>query len=124
MFALTMSGDDDKMDAKLQGMRTDLDGLKDDIKTLHEKVDSSISSSNERLGQQDLAQIAAKCTFDTLTARLDAMNTTLTTMRMETAALVPAVWYVIRLMIHLLRLNLRFLLLMANMILLHILIGS
>ena len=68
------------MDSKLQGMRADLDGLKDDIKTLHEKVDSALSSSNERLDQQDLAQTAAKCTFDTLTARLDAMNTTLTTM--------------------------------------------
>jgi hypothetical protein len=63
-----MLGDDDKMDTTLPGMRADIDALKDDIKMLHERFD-----------QQDLAQTANKYTFDTLTSRLDAMNTTLTT---------------------------------------------
>ena len=42
----------------------------------------------------------------------------------ELAAVVPAVWYVINIMTLLLRLNLKFHLLMANMILLLILIGN
>ncbi|CAN6371852.1 unnamed protein product [Urochloa humidicola] len=84
-----MSGDDDKdkVDAKMQGMQTDVDALKDDIRTLHGRVDSVISSSNERLDQVDLAQTATKCTLDTLTARLEAMNTTITTLNTMNTAL-------------------------------------
>ena len=44
--------------------------------------------------------------------------------KMELAAVVPAKWYVTHIMTHLLRLNLKFHLLMANVILLLILIGN
>ena len=68
MFALTMSGDDDKMDVQLQDMRTQVDGLATDIRTMHERLDSMITSANERFDQLDLAQTATKTTLDTVVA--------------------------------------------------------
>ena len=68
MFALTMPGDDDKTDVQLQDMRTQVDGLAADIKTMHERLDSTITSANERFDQIDLAQTATKTTLDTVVA--------------------------------------------------------
>ena len=74
MFALTMPGDDDKTDVQLQDMRTQVDGLAADIRTMHEWLDSTITSANERFEQIDLAQAATKTTLDTVVARLEALN--------------------------------------------------
>jgi hypothetical protein len=49
-----------------------------DMKTLHEWLDLMVTSSNERFDQVDLAQTAAKTTFDVVVARLDALHTTIT----------------------------------------------
>jgi hypothetical protein len=77
VFALTMAGDEGTTDEQLQDMRTRVNGLAADMKTMHERLDSTITSSNERFDQLDLAQTAAKTTLDTIMARLDALNTTI-----------------------------------------------
>ena len=100
---------------------------------MHERLDSTITSTTERFNQLDLAQTATRTTLDTILARLDALTTKMEQEyggdteqddMMEIAVVVHAVWFVIPLMTYFLRLNLKFHLLMANMILLHILIGS
>ena len=48
VFALTMAGDEGMTDEKLQDMRTRVDGLAADMKTMHERLDSTITSSTER----------------------------------------------------------------------------
>jgi hypothetical protein len=75
--------DDEKTDARLQDMQTQIDGLTADIKTTHERLDSTLTSTNERLDQIDLAQTATKTTLDTITARLEAMNTVLTELQKD-----------------------------------------
>ena len=77
MFALTMAGDDEKTDAQLWDVRTQVDGLAADMETMHERLDSTITSSNERFDQLDLAQTATKTTLDDIVSRLDALNTTI-----------------------------------------------
>ena len=64
MFALTMAGDDDTTDAQLRDVRTQVDGLVADIKTIHKRFDSTITSSNERFDQLDLAQTATVTTLN------------------------------------------------------------
>ena len=78
MFALTMVGDEGTTDEKLQDMRTRVDGLAADMKTMHEWLDSMITSSTERFDQLDLAQMAAKTTLDTIVAWLDTLSTSIT----------------------------------------------
>ena len=78
MFALTMAGDNDTKDAQLRDVRTQVDGLAADVKTIHERLDSSITSSNERFDQLDLAQTATTTTLDDIVSRLDALTMTLT----------------------------------------------
>ena len=133
VFALTMAGDEGTTDDQLQDIRTRVDGLAADMKTMHERLDSTITSSNERFDQLDLAQTATKTTLDDIVSRLDALNTMIMELqkdyggrnrKRELVAVVPAVWYVTHIMTHLLGLNLKFHLLMANMILLLILIGN
>jgi hypothetical protein len=48
-----MAGDDDK--TQLQALRTELDGLVTDITTIHERMDSTVTTANERFDQLDLA---------------------------------------------------------------------
>jgi hypothetical protein len=62
----------------LQDLRTELDGLVTDIKTIHEWMDSTVTTTNERLDQLDLAHTATKTTLDTIVSRLDALNTVVT----------------------------------------------
>jgi hypothetical protein len=71
-----MAGDDDK--TQLQDLRTELDGLVTDIKTIHERMDFTVTTANERFEQLDLAQTATKTTLDTIVSRLDALNTVVT----------------------------------------------
>ena len=134
VFALTMAGDEGTTDDQLQDMRTRVDGLAADMKTMHERLDSMITSSNEWFDQLDLAQTATKTTLDDIVSRLDALNTTIMELQKDyggdteqeegTRTGRAAVWYVINIMTLLLRLNLKFHLLVANMILLLILIGN
>jgi hypothetical protein len=53
VFALTLAGDDDKKQP--QDMQTEIDGLVTDIKTIHERVDSTVTMANARFDQLDLA---------------------------------------------------------------------
>jgi hypothetical protein len=128
-----MSGDDDK--TQLQDLRAELDGLVTDLKTIHERMDSTVTTANERFEQLDLAQTATKTTLDTIVSRLDALNTVVTELwpkdvlvtmsqRTLTAVAKLVVYHAAPLMIPFLILNLKFHLSMVNMILLHILIGS
>jgi hypothetical protein len=71
-----MSGDDDK--TQLQDLRAKLDGLVTDLKTIHERMDSTVTTANERFEQLDLGQAATKTTLDTIVSRLDALNTVVT----------------------------------------------
>jgi hypothetical protein len=71
-----MAGDDDKK--QLQDMRAEIDGLVTDIKTIHERVDSTVTTANARFDQLDLMQIATKTTLDAIVSRLDALNTVVT----------------------------------------------
>lgn len=61
MFALTMSGDDDKKG--MQAMESRVDDLTKDIKTIYERFD-----------QNDLAQTATSLALDTITARLEGLK--------------------------------------------------
>jgi len=83
VFALTMAGDEGMTDEKLQDMRTRVDGLAADMKTMHERLDSTITSSTERFDQLDLAQMAAKTTLDTIVARLDTLSTSITELQKD-----------------------------------------
>jgi hypothetical protein len=71
-----MAGDDDK--TQLQALRTELDGLVTNITTIHERMDSTVTTANERFDQLNLAQTATKTTLDTIVSRLDALNTVVT----------------------------------------------
>jgi hypothetical protein len=64
VFALTMVGDDDTKDAQLRDVQTRVDGLAADVKTIHERLDSSITSSKERFDQLDLIETATTTTLD------------------------------------------------------------
>jgi flagellar capping protein FliD len=59
-------------------MQTQIDGLAADIKTMHERMDSIVTTANKRFDQLDLAQTATKTTLDTIVSRLDALNTMVT----------------------------------------------
>jgi hypothetical protein len=59
-------------------MQTEIDGLVTDIKTIHERVDSTVTTANARFDQLDLAQTATKTTLNTIMSRLDALNTVVT----------------------------------------------
>ena len=63
------------VDAQLQEVRGQVDGLAADIRTMHERLDSTITSTTERFNQLDLAQTATRTTLDTILARLDALTT-------------------------------------------------
>jgi hypothetical protein len=71
-----MAEDDDKK--QLSDMRAEIDGLVTEIKTIHERVDSTVTTANARFDQLDLAQIATKTTLDAIVSRLDALNTVVT----------------------------------------------
>ncbi len=75
VFALTMAGAHDMVDAQLQEVRGQVDGLAADIRTMHERLDSTVTSTTERFNQLDLAQTATRTTLDTILARLDALTT-------------------------------------------------
>ena len=75
VFALTMAGAHDTVDAQLLEVRGQVDGLAADIRTMHERLDSTITSTTERFNQLDLAQTATRTTLDTILARLDALTT-------------------------------------------------
>jgi small-conductance mechanosensitive channel len=72
-----MAGDNDMKDAQLRDVRTQVDGLAADMKMIHERLDSSITSSNEQFDQLDLAQTATTTTLNDIMSRLDALTTTL-----------------------------------------------
>jgi flagellar capping protein FliD len=57
MFALTMAGANDTMDVKVQ-VRGQVDGLAADIRTIHERLDSTVTLTTTRFNQLDLAQMA------------------------------------------------------------------
>lgn len=63
------------VDAQLQEVRGQVDGLAADIRTMHERLDSTVTSTTERFNQLDLAQTATRTTLDTILARLDALTT-------------------------------------------------
>ena len=64
-------------------MRTQVDGLATDIRTMHERLDSTITSTNERFDQLDLAQTATKTTLDTVVVRLEALHSTITELQKD-----------------------------------------
>jgi len=70
-----MAGAHDTVDAQLLEVRGQVDGLADDIRTMHERLDSTVTSTTERFNQLDLAQTATRTTLDTILARLDALTT-------------------------------------------------
>ncbi|WVZ97652.1 hypothetical protein U9M48_043168 [Paspalum notatum var. saurae] len=78
-----MAGDDDKTDARLPDVRQQVDGLAADIKTTHERLDSTVTSSNERFDQLDLAQTATATTLNDIVARLDTLTTTITELQQQ-----------------------------------------
>ena len=48
VFALTMAGAHDMVDAQLLEVRGQVDGLAADIRTMHERLDSTVTSTTER----------------------------------------------------------------------------
>jgi low affinity Fe/Cu permease len=75
VFALTMAGAHVTVDAQLQEVRGQVDGLAADIRTMHERLDSTVTSTTARFNQLDLAETATRTTLDTILARLDALTT-------------------------------------------------
>jgi hypothetical protein len=71
-----MAGDDDKK--QLLDMRAKIDCFITDIKTIHERVDSTVTTTNAQFDQLDLAHTATKMTLDAIVSRLDALNTVVT----------------------------------------------
>jgi hypothetical protein len=63
------------VDAQLLEVRGQVDGLAADIRTMHERLDSTATSTTKRFNQLDLAQTATRTTLDTILARLDALTT-------------------------------------------------
>ncbi|WVZ97721.1 hypothetical protein U9M48_043235 [Paspalum notatum var. saurae] len=78
-----MAGDDKTTDAQLWDVRTQVDGLAADMKTLHERLDSTTTSSNEWFDQLDLAQTATATTLHDIVSRLDTLTTTLTELQKD-----------------------------------------
>jgi hypothetical protein len=70
-----MAGAHDTVDVQLQEVRGQVDGLATDIRTMHERLDSTVTSTTARFNQLDLAQTATRTTLDTILARLDALTT-------------------------------------------------
>jgi hypothetical protein len=70
-----MAGAHDTVDAQLLEVRGQVDGLADGIRTMHERLDSTVTSTTERFNQLDLAQTATRTTLDTILARLDVLTT-------------------------------------------------
>jgi uncharacterized protein YukE len=68
-----MAGANDTMDVKVQEVRGQVDGLAADIRTMHELLDSTVTSMTARFNQLDLAQTTTRNTLDTILARLDAL---------------------------------------------------
>ncbi|WVZ93940.1 hypothetical protein U9M48_039889 [Paspalum notatum var. saurae] len=56
------------------------------MKTLHERLDSTTTSSNERFDQLDLAQTATATTLGDIVSRLDTLTTTLTELQKDYGA--------------------------------------
>jgi hypothetical protein len=126
-----MAGAHDTVDAQLQEVRGQVDGLAADIRTMHERLDSTVTSTTAHFNLLDLAQTATRTTLDTILARLDVLTTRMEQdydgdTEQEDGDRRGHARCVVRhpLMTYLLRLNLKFHLLMVNMILLHILIGN
>ena len=67
----------------LQDLRAQVEGLAADIRTVHERLDETITTSTDRFDQLDLTQTATKTTLDALVARLDAMHTTITELQKD-----------------------------------------
>ena len=53
------------VDAQLQEVREQVDGLAADIRTMHEWLDSTVTSMTARFNQLDLAQTETRTTLDT-----------------------------------------------------------
>jgi hypothetical protein len=70
-----MAGAHDMVDAQLQDVRGQVDGLAADIRTMHERLDSTVTSTTKRFNQLDLAQTTTRTTLDTILARLDVLTT-------------------------------------------------
>jgi hypothetical protein len=62
------------MDVKVQEVWGQVDGLIADIRTMHERLDSTVTSTTARFNQLDLTQTATRTTLDTILARLDALT--------------------------------------------------
>jgi hypothetical protein len=75
VFALTMTGAHNTVDVQLHEVRGQVDGFAADIRTMHERLDSTVTSTTVRFNQLDLAQMATRTTLDTILARLDALTT-------------------------------------------------
>jgi hypothetical protein len=75
VFALNMAGANNTMDVKVQEVRGQVDGLAADIRTMHERLESTVTSMTVRFNQLDLAQTATRNTLDTILAFLDALTT-------------------------------------------------
>jgi small-conductance mechanosensitive channel len=129
-----MTENDDMTDAQLRDVRTQVDGLAVDVKMMHERLDSSITSSNKRFDQLDLAQTATATTLDDIVSRLDVLTTTLMELQKDYGGDTEREdgdrrWRARR-MVHrpsndsFAKIKFKIHLLMANMILLHILIGN
>jgi hypothetical protein len=56
------------------GSKGQVDGLASDIRTMHERLDSTVTSTITRFNQLDLAQTATRNTLDTILACLDALT--------------------------------------------------
>nr|CAB3499626.1 unnamed protein product [Digitaria exilis] len=78
-----MAGDDEAKDARLLTMQAQVDGLTTDIQTMHERLDSAVTSSNERFDQIDLAQAATRNTLDAIMARLDGLTASITDLQRD-----------------------------------------
>jgi hypothetical protein len=70
-----MAGAHDTVDVQLQEVRGQVDGLAVDIRTMHEQLDSTVTSTTARFNQLDVPQTVIRTTLDTILARLDALTT-------------------------------------------------
>jgi hypothetical protein len=70
-----MAGAHDTVDVQLQEVRGQVDRLAADIRTMHERLDSTVTSTTARFNQLDLAQTVTRTTLDTILACLDALTT-------------------------------------------------
>jgi flagellar capping protein FliD len=67
-----MAGAHDTVAVQLQEVRGQVDGLAADIRMMHERLDSTVTSTTARFNQLDLAQTATRTTIDTILAHLNA----------------------------------------------------